>query len=604
MKKYLFALYALTTATVCFFLMYVRNADYMIETASLTPYYSNTAFFCDGMQRPGGLLIWIGSFLTSCFYHPLLGTFVMILLLIALAAFIKGAFSISFSSDAICFIPSLLLILNYTQLGYMIYVIKVPATGIVAVLGLMSSVLLFWAFKSIKKEIVRRIFPIAIIIFTYPLFGFYALFSILLILIYDVKGITKTFRNRPYAQVGYDALYIIIALITPYIYYLYLYSRMHYADIYSSSLPDIHPTGSEHVLRYPLFAAGAFIALITAFNHLHVKPYLSLSTSLLLMVAAVITNFRYTYVDENFNTILKMERAVDDGNWQEVIDVARTTASEPTRLQVMFTRLALWETGEAGNHLFNYQDGDVPYQVPRKHQYMRLIGARSLYYYFGKVNYSYRWCMEDMVEYGKRPAYLKYMAKCAIINGEDRLAKKYLNLLLDNPFTAEWAQHYMPYTSNSELIRNDKEMMAIKDLMNYDNLLDGDSGLIEVYLLNSFALMEGGTRQMVELSLLCNLIMKDTKGFWPRFLALLPTFKDKIPIHYQEAALLFSNLEHQYDVSQLPIDKNVRQRFQALVQASSQNGNNGDDYNATVLKPEYGDTYWYYYFFVKGMKTN
>lgn len=55
-------------------------------------------------------------------------------------------------------------------------------------------------------------------------------------------------------------------------------------------------------------------------------------------------------------------------------------------------------------------------------------------------------------------------------------------------------------------------------------------------------------------------------------------------------------------VSDLPIDPAISQRFQRLVEASSRMGDNAA--NATILRPEFGNTYWYYYFFVEGLKTN
>ena len=55
-------------------------------------------------------------------------------------------------------------------------------------------------------------------------------------------------------------------------------------------------------------------------------------------------------------------------------------------------------------------------------------------YHIGKLNDSYRWCMEYMVEYGMRNFYIKYMTKCALLNEEYALAEKYLNILSGNFF--------------------------------------------------------------------------------------------------------------------------------------------------------------------------
>ena len=55
-------------------------------------------------------------------------------------------------------------------------------------------------------------------------------------------------------------------------------------------------------------------------------------------------------------------------------------------------------------------------------------------------------------------------------------------------------------------------------------------------------------------------------------------------------------------VNDLPIDPAIQQRFQQLITISARMGDNAA--NAAALRPQYGDTYWYYYFFVEGLKTN
>ena len=156
--------------------------------------------------------------------------------------------------------------------------------------------------------------------------------------------------------------------------------------------------------------------------------------------------------------------------------------------------------------------------------------------------------------------------------------------------------------SNPRRSKNAEKKGEPFELMNYADVLDGDAGLIEFYLLNSFAMTEGGSREMVELSMMNNLITKNLESFWPRFFKLLPTWQGHIPRHYQEAALMIAQLTGRNDLlTNIPIDPDVSARFERLVTASAQNGDN--DYNKIALKGEFGDTYWYYYFFVEGLKT-
>ena len=296
-----------------------------------------------------------------------------------------------------------------------------------------------------------------------------------------------------------------------------------------------------------------------------------------------------TYKDKNFLSTLQMKHATEESDWERVLSLARNNKEVPTRAQICLTRLALFETGQMGNLLFTFPEGDAAYNAPEVHQWLRLMTSHQLYKHYGKLGFAYRWAMEDMVEYGERPMYLRMLHRVAKLNGETALEEKYREAL----------SHTLFYKDESEAIN--KEAEAIKPLLNYTDQLDGDNGLIEFYLLQSFALTEGGSREMVELSLMNSLITKQLDGFWPRFMALMPVWQGRIPVHYQEAALMVAQLQGGIDIASLPIDPQVRQRFERLVEASAQMGDSTG--NAYSLRPEFGDTYWYYYFFVEGLKT-
>jgi hypothetical protein len=320
------------------------------------------------------------------------------------------------------------------------------------------------------------------------------------------------------------------------------------------------------------------------------KRIVRLVVSVVLFVGSAIAAYTYTFRDPNFLNTLRMKHAAEDGAWDQVLQIARDGDQEPTRAQVCLTRLALFKTGRMGDELFTYPEGAAAYEAPQN-QWLRLMIGPLLYYHYGKTGFAYRWAMEDLVEYGERPAYLRYLHSVARLNGEEALAQRYQRSLARTLFYKDVCE------------REEQEAAAIKPLLNYTDQLDGDNGLVEFYLLNSFALSEGGSREMVELSLMDGLITKNLTGFWPRFMALLPTWQGHIPTHYQEAALMMAQLQGGSPLRDLSmIDPAIQQRFQRLVEASARMGDNAA--NATVLRPEFGNTYWYYYFFVEGLKTN
>ena len=606
---------------VTLFLTIGLRPEYLIETADLNPFYLNEGFFRICLSRSGSVVAWVSCGLASWMVKPWLGAVAFGVALLILTALLIRVFRLKGGWQVLAFIPSMMAILNYTQLGYMIYVLKAPAPVFSLPIGLIVSVLLVWAKKAYSKTWWKWTHLVLFTVVGYPLFGFYALFTLLLCLIDNWKDWT------------FKLIAIILGISVPLMYFNFVYTSMQGSQIYLYPLPDYYWQDEEWKLWIPVLIAIATVVLCAICSpsplpssprggECHPDGFASRSTlhssrsslplggagggllhsSLILLLGVLV--FLFSGKDKNFQNILRMSQAVDAGDWQEVVDVARNSEVPPTRAEVLFRNLALQQLGTSSETMFKFEDSDAEYKSARKHQYLRLMAARQLYYYYGKVNYSYRWCMEDMVEYGLRPTYLQYMTKCALMNGETDLARKYLTELKDAPFRGDFVEKYSAYIDHPQKMEEDAEMQGIKRLMNYNNLLDGDAGLIEVYLLNSFALTEGGSREMVELSLQCNMILKDINGFWARFLALLPTFGDHIPLHYQEAAVLFSALENKYDISKLPIDQNVKERFMKLVQESEMNSSRGDEANAQLLKPSFGDTYWYYYFFVKGLKTN
>ncbi len=580
--------------------------DFLLETASMTPFISTSDYAAETILNAGGLLAWCSQWLTSCFAFPWLGAVLLVGVLVALAYIVKRAFRIPAAWEGLCWLPSLAVLLNYSQQGYMLYVMKQAGTAFSMPLGFIVGVSLFALYLRIRPLWGRMVWIAVVATAFYYFIGAYAFLPLALALLNGAAGIGKSGKV---AGTAVCAFTVLSALSVPWLLYMCGVAMCATNTFYTIGLPDYLWSEAEQTLWIPLLFAVAVILILSLPTTKQLNNQTTKQLTHILCLAAFLLCASYvythTFTDENYRCILKMKRAVEENKWEEVLEVARQCESAPTRLQVLYTRLALHEVGRGGSELFKYRDGDTPYNAPRMHQYLRLVGGRSLYYHYGKVNYSYRWCMEDFVEYGKRPDYLRYMLKCAIMNDEPLLAEKYLGTLKDVPFQSDFVSKYEPYIHNEELRKNDREMQSIDRLTNYANLLDGDGGLIEVYLLNSFALMEGGTREMVELSLQSCMILKDLQGFWQRFIKLLPTFKDgKIPFHYQEAALLVAAFNENLDISFLPIDADIRSKFDRLVEASNKNSHLGEEYNRNSLYPQYGGTYWYYYFFVKGLKTN
>lgn len=597
-KMFLWPLCLLAFSVLSLYLLGVELKPFLIETAALTPFYTTTSFIADMMSMPCGFVGYIASMMQSCFAMPWLGALLLTLLLVALAESMRRVFKVSAAWSGLCLVPSFMLILNYTEVGYMLWLVKTPALAFTMPLGMLISIGLTATAMVFHKLWIKLVLIVLYATVGYWLFGLFGLLACLFVVL---PIIAEAIRTRQWKHLSIILGILLLALVLPRVMYGQGLFAMRVQDIYVAGLPDYIWNDAERYLYYPALVAIAFCLLLstTLFTQ---KNIVCLIVSLIGMIVAAICLFNYTYRDSNFFDTLEQKQALEQGNYERVLDIARTAETPPTRIQVMLTREALWQTGQAGDKMFAYPDGDTPCNSPRQFQYMRLLCGRLFYYLEGKVNYAYRWCMEDMVEYGRRPDYLCYMTKCALVNGEWKLADKYLDALDHTLWYKDFATKYRTYVTDHSLVAKDKEMSAIKPLLRYNDVLDGDGGLIELFILNSYAYSTGGSREIVERALMNSLIIKNLDNFWYRFMALLPGWNGQIPVHFQEAALMVAQLQGGVDTSKLPIDNAIRERFAQLVEKSGQNGDNAS--NAYLLKPEFGDTYWYYYFFVEGLKTN
>lgn len=577
-----------------FVLLACISPDYLRKAEELSIFMSGSTFFRESLSVPGGLVHWSASFLMQFFYYPWLGTCVTAMLLVGLWLLIYKAFGLPQRFFALAGIPSALFLLAMLTPGYTLYVIKTPGYFFTGPVGTLAATALFYVFRLCRHTALRMAVSLCAVLL-YPLLGFYALLAATLC----VAAWLSTGRPRLLAFIPAIALAAV-----PYLYFYFTDNYAMAAKLYSAALPRLADP-------YPMFMAPfvcAFVllaALAAAWQRWPQtprRPARGLAAACALFALALIWVVGGRYSDKNFATSVKMDMAITDGDYERAVRVARSLKERPTRLNGLFTHLALSRLGVAGDSLFTFRMSDAEYIAPDPTVALREMGGRGINFNFGYVNNAYRWCMESMVENGPKVEYLKYMAKCALINNESALARRYARMLEKTLFHKDEARKLLAMADDSSLIVDDPELSTVKTLNSFNNLLGGDGALIETYLSRSIAGMQGGPPAMVDLSIQFNLVLKNISDFWPRFMLYARNNK-RLPVHYQEAAILFSNLEKKVDWRQFNIDPLIAARFERFMQLAQQNSRMTEDYNREAFAPAFGDTYWYYYFFTKGLKT-
>ena len=364
---------------------------------------------------------------------------------------------------------------------------------------------------------------------------------------------------------------------------------------------------------YLLLLSFIVLAVWSAFplNKLNDEPGLS-QCAMLLLAALVLVCFTslFWYDNDNFRIENEQNRAMWNEDWKEVAELSRD-AEIPTRQVVMNKNIALLKTGRSGNEMFAYPEGsaDIETSIPVR---LAQTGGKMAYFQYGKFNFCYRWCVEDAVEYGWRIEYLKHAVRSMLLSGEYRLAERYINILKRTMFYDEWACEMEKYLHNPELITRNREFAVPLAMTTYDDYLDVDESYVEAYLTRNLTnATDKMSRFYVEAALASALTRKDASTFWAFLNYYVNELKvGSLPKHYQEAVLLFLNVDRGRTV-QVPkafiekyISMSTNNKLTRFMNVVSEHKGMSEEQMAPYFEEEFKDTYFYFYFFVRNIKTN
>ena len=361
-----------------------------------------------------------------------------------------------------------------------------------------------------------------------------------------------------------------------------------------------------------LFAVFVMMAFVVAVSDRLDATSAMISCVLSMILALLIVGFSYLfwYNNENFSVENKQNRAMWNEDWKSVAELARIP-EVPTRQVVMNRNIALLKLGRLGNDMFSYPEGsaDIEASIPVR---LAQTGGKMAYYQYGKFNFCYRWCVEDAVEYGWRIEYLKPAVRSMLLAGEYRLAERYINILKHTLFYADWACEMEKYVQNPETITQNRDFAMPLNMTCYNDYLDVDESYVEAYLTKNMTnASENMSLSYVETALASALTRKDAKSFWFFLNYYVNELQAKsLPKHYQEAVLLFLNVDKGRTV-QVPkafLDKFIsvgtNTKLNRFMQLVSKHKGKTEVEMAPYFEDDFGDSYFYFYFFVRNIKTN
>ena len=238
---------------VAFVLLYVE-ADLLWKVQQHNVFLSSALFFKQQMVVPGGMLSYLGAFLTQHFYYPWVGVTLLCGLWLLLMWLTKRTFNIPGQWMVVTLIPVAILLVANMSLGYWVYVIKLRGYFFVPTLGVIFATALIWAFRKLPEKLwIRAAFIVVATLVGYPLMGVYALAAVILMAI-------LVWRKW---LVGVFALVSMIAI--PLLYYRFVYYETNLADIYWAGLP-VFIVRESHPQYYYSYYALALCYVLLALN--------------------------------------------------------------------------------------------------------------------------------------------------------------------------------------------------------------------------------------------------------------------------------------------------------------------------------------------------
>lgn len=310
----------------------------------------------------------------------------------------------------------------------------------------------------------------------------------------------------------------------------------------------------------------------------------------------------FWFKDENFHHELRMQHLIQQNDWEGVIQEALTQQDEPTRAIVMMRNLALWRLGRQGDEMFLYRNGSKRINAPFDMR-MMLVTGQLIYYQYGMLNYCNRLSTELGVEFGWRAENYKYLALCALLNGEKRVASKYINILKKTLFFDEWAEWADNLLKHPDLIAKERELEPITHMLHYPDVLSGDNGFVESFLMKQLANSSYPADPVYqEQSLLATLYMKDPELFWYHFNIFVKLHPNgPIPIAYQQAAYLYGKLENRPNIDNGPFSQVVKDEFNRFMNATPNYEGMDIEEARKAMYPLYGNSYYYDHYLMSNL---
>ncbi len=541
------------------------------------------SFFSETVNYPGGFLNYLGHFQTTLYYYPFIGA-VLVVLEIMSVIFLISAIGRIISGNRIFILPFLLggaVFFLQTHYQYLSF----------NTLGILTQLFFFWVTIRFLKNKTEWI-PVFLFPLNYFLFGS---FSFLFLVMFVLRLIQKK-ENRWWMKI---AGIMLSASVFFYIGAEFLFFQT-ISNLFVLPYSSTKIAGQLPLFLSVLIVLGLLPVLFRIKPGIIEKfrtkkfPVLQLIPVGLLIVLAVLC---FKRIDKKNSHYFYVEKLFSRQKYDEVIAFNSKFPSNNI-LTNYLNNIALAETGQLNDRFFSFPQSENGGTLFLKWDLVTEVLKRGGYYYYslGMINEAQRWAYEFMVMRGLTPEGLKMLIKTELIDGNYKVAQKYISILKSTLFYKKQARAYEKLLFNDEAVAKEPELgkkKALKTKTDFFVLADDPGANLD------FIIKADSTNYIaLEYKLAWLMLQKDMKGI----VNLLPVLEkcgyQKIPQNVEEAVVAYQqlNIGKLPELESLRMTSETMQRFRQYYQIFQQNSSNKEQAQR-ALAGNFSHTFWFYVFF-------
>lgn len=543
-------------------------------------------YFIDRISHPGGLSDYLGNFFIQFYIYSWAGALILSSLLVLLQIMFVWIAN-RMNKNPACYPLSLLPAIAYWILfcdeNYML-------SGLISLLLNLFAVILSIKISIRSIRLISCFVAIPILyFFSGGCFWVFVIFVILL----EIYYWRERMDSRWWMFVLTSFLLIVFSPLIAKCFYQYPLERLWWG-IGFYRFPTIPPYGHFFVclLLILIPVSTRFFPLLSSMKKYTLAIILQLF--LILITGTYLINTAANWDKEE---VMGYIHSVQMQQWDRILVMA--DEKNPTSpISVSCLNLALAKKSVLADKMFSYYQNGVEGLLPTfERDFTSPLSTGEIYYHLGMINTAQRFvfeAMEAIPDYQKSAYCFKRLAETNIINGQYKVAGKYLKMLKQTLFYRSWAMEVLAFLNDEEKINKHPDWGELKRMrFKQDFLFSANERDVMLGLLFQ---NNKSNRMAFEYLIAYTLLDKNLEHFYRYYPLGRYLGYNHIPKSYQEALLFMWCQNHNPLRERTPwsINPKIIERLQGYAQICIQQKN-----SEPLLRNDFGDTYWYYLHFRK-----